>query len=76
MAEIERRIAMTWATIGKLGKILRNKKKRINLKRKAFNTSILRLMTYVKETMSLTNRYTNPLIATQGVIERKSWVLV
>ena len=68
-AEINRRIGLTWAAVGRLRYILKDGTIPINLKRKVYESCILLVATYGLETMTLTERSVNRLRTTQRAMD-------
>lgn len=69
-AEIKRRIHLAWVAFGKLSYIFKDNRIPIYLKRKAYDSCILPVITYGLESMSLTRRTAEQLRVTQRAMER------
>lgn len=69
-AEIKRRIHLAWVAFGKLNYIFKDKKVPLHLKRKAYNSCILPVITYGLETMAITRKVAEQLKVTQRAMER------
>ena len=67
---MKRRIDQGWNAFCKLDNIKRDKSVPIRLKRKAFNTCVLPVMTYGCETWSRSNTQLEKLFTTQRKMER------
>lgn len=70
-AEISRRVSYSWTAFGKLAFIFRSRDIPINLKRKAYESCILPVLTYGLETMTLTRKSMNKLQVAQRAMERR-----
>lgn len=70
LAEIKRRIKLTWAAFGKLSFILKDKNIPMHLKRKTYDSCILPVATYGLETMAITRKTAEELRVAQRAMER------
>lgn len=69
--EIKRRIQLAWVAFGNMNYIFKDKEVPINLKKKAYDSCILPVLTYGLETMAITQKAAEQLRVAQRAMERK-----